>query len=87
MVENIYLQEGETFSKEFFFEGLDYLNSKTSCGCTSTKQIEVINGGFKALVEYKADRKGKFNQWIKFKVVNDKKEVYEIKLTLDIIVE
>ena len=41
MVENIYIKKGETFEKKILFEGLDYLRSITSCGCTATKQIEI----------------------------------------------
>ena len=56
MVENIYIKKGETFEKKILFEGLDYLRSITSCGCTATKQIEVKNEGFEATISYKGSK-------------------------------
>lgn len=83
MVENIYIKKGEVFEKKILFEGLDYLSSKTSCGCTATKSVEVKNEGFEATVSYKANKPGTVNQWIKFTVTKiGENNPYEIKLDL-----
>lgn len=87
MVEELFLRKNDNWEKEYFFEDLNYLSSRTSCGCTATKQIEVLPNGFKAIVSFKASSIGKYSHWVKFKVVNDKKEVYEIKLDLILNVE
>ena len=83
MVENIYIKKGETFEKKILFEGLDYLRSVTSCGCTATKQIEIKNEGFEATISYKGSKAGTVNQWIKFTVTKKgENNPYQIKLDL-----
>jgi len=83
MVENIYIKKGETFEKKVFFEGLDYLRSKTSCGCTATKEVEVKKEGFEVTISYKGSKIGKVNQWIKFLVTKrGENNPYEIMLNL-----
>lgn len=83
MVENIYIKKGETFEKKILFEGLDYLRSITSCGCTATKNIEIQNEGFEATITYKGSKVGTINQWIKFTVVKKGEKIpYQIKLEL-----
>lgn len=84
MVENIIVENGTTWEKEFLFEDLSFLSSKSSCGCTASKSIEVLPNGFKTLVSYKASKKGNFVQWINFKVADKEKQQKEIKLELNI---
>jgi|LakMenEpi03Aug12_release.lakeMendotaPanAssembly.Ray.scaffolds.fasta_scaffold4010373_1 hypothetical protein len=85
MVENVNIKKGETFEKKILFEGVDYLTSTTSCGCTATESIEIKNEGFEATISYKGSSVGKVNQWIKFKVVDkegNKNKPYQIKVEL-----